>query len=276
MNIDELITKYREKGYSLVDARSTVCHDIILSKIFKSKFKEHITIKGGVVMHNISKSMRRATQDLDMDFIKYSLSDKAIRDFINTLDKVDDGINIEIDGQIEELKHQDYSGKRVFIRIYDTFGNTLENKLDLGVHKQFDIEQDEYCFNLNYIEDSISLLINSKEQIFTEKIKSLLKLGFRSGRYKDLFDFYYLITNTNLNKKKLLDCFHILIYQDDTMKENNINDIYSRLQSIFSSRVYRSNLNNPKSNWLDIEVDEAINSVLKYIDELSSEIITVL
>ena len=60
------------------------------------------------------------------------------------------------------------------------------------------------------------------------------------------------------------------------MKENNINDIYSRLQSIFSSRVYRSNLNNPKSNWLDIEVDEAINSVLKYIDELSSEIITVL
>jgi hypothetical protein len=52
--------------------------------------------------------MRRATQDLDMDFIKYSLSDKAIRDFINTLDKVDDGINIEIDGQIEELKHQDY------------------------------------------------------------------------------------------------------------------------------------------------------------------------
>ena len=74
MNIDELITKYREKVYSLVDARSTVCHYIILSKIFKSKFKEHITIKGGVVMHNISKSMRRATQDLDMDFIKYSLS----------------------------------------------------------------------------------------------------------------------------------------------------------------------------------------------------------
>ena len=81
MNIDELITKYREKGYSLVDARSTVCHDIILSKIFKSKFKEHITIKGGVVMHNISKSMRRATQDLDMDFNDYSDAGYFILDY---------------------------------------------------------------------------------------------------------------------------------------------------------------------------------------------------
>lgn len=30
MNIDELITKYKDKGYSISDARSTVCRDIIL------------------------------------------------------------------------------------------------------------------------------------------------------------------------------------------------------------------------------------------------------
>lgn len=275
MNIDELITKYREEGYTLIDARSTVCHDIILSKISKSKFKEHITIKGGVVMHNISKSMRRATQDLDMDFIKYSLSDNAVREFINRLDKVDDGIKIEIDGNIEELRHQDYSGKRVFIKVSDAYGNTLDNKLDLGVHKQFDIEQDEYYFNLNFMSDSVDLLINSKEQIFTEKLKSLLKLGFRSGRYKDLFDFYYLINNTKLDKKKLIKCFNVLIYQDEDMKENDITDIYSRLRSIFLSRVYRSNLNNPKNNWLDIGIDETINSVLKYIEELSNEMINI-
>ena len=274
MNLDELITSYRNDGYSLIDARSTVCHDIILSKIYRSKFKNHITIKGGVVMHNISNSTRRATQDLDMDFIKYSLSDEAIKNFINILNNVDDGINIEIEGNIEKLKHQDYSGKRVFIKLLDNYGNSLDNKIDLGVHNQIDIEQDEYYFNLNFLDDSISLLINSKEQIFCEKLKSLLKLGFRSGRHKDLFDFYFLINDTHLDKKKLLRCFDVLIYEDENMKERNIRDIYSRLRSIFSSPIYKSNLNNSKNNWLDIKVDDAIDSVLKYIEELDSVQIT--
>ena len=63
-----------------------------------------------------------------------------------------------------------------------------------------DIKQDEYCFDLSIINQNANLLINSKEQIFVEKIKSLLKLGFRSTRYKDLFDFYYLINRTDMSK----------------------------------------------------------------------------
>ena len=48
-------------------------------------------------MHSISQDKRRATRDLDLDFIKYSLEDKSI---INFIDKVDDGIHIEIVGKI--------------------------------------------------------------------------------------------------------------------------------------------------------------------------------
>ncbi len=33
-----------------------------------------------------------------------------------------------------------------------------------------------------------------------EKLKSLLKFGIRTTRYKDIFDIYYLINNTNINK----------------------------------------------------------------------------
>lgn len=33
-------------------------------------------------MHNISKDSRRATRDLDLDFIKYSLDDKSIKTLI--------------------------------------------------------------------------------------------------------------------------------------------------------------------------------------------------
>ena len=53
-----------------------------------------------------------------------------------------DGITITRIGEITELSQQDYNGKRVFIHIKDNFNNTIESKIDLGVHKHFDIEQE--------------------------------------------------------------------------------------------------------------------------------------
>ena len=223
-------------------------------------------------MHSISKDLRRATRDMDLDFIKYSLEDNSIIRFIEELSNVDDGIKIKMDGEIKELHHQDYDGKRVNIELFDKYGNKLKTKLDIGVHKLLDIKQDEYCFDLSIINKNANLLINSKEQIFVEKIKSLLKLGFRSTRYKDLFDFYYLINKTELDKEKLMNCFNILIFKDETMRENNIKDVVNRLQMTFNSNAYRNHLSNPKNNWLDITVDDAIMSVLKYIKSLGEKL----
>lgn len=223
-------------------------------------------------MHSISKDLRRATRDMDLDFIKYSLEDNSIIRFIDELSNVDDGIKIKIDGEIKELHHQDYDVKRVNIELFDKYGNKLKTKLDIGVHKLLDIKQDEYCFDLSIINKNANLLINSKEQIFVEKIKFLLKLGFRSTRYKDLFDFYYLINKTELDKEKLMNCFNILIFKDETMRENNIKDVVNRLQMTFNSNAYRNHLSNPKNNWLDITVDDAIMSVLKYIKSLGEKL----
>ena len=226
-------------------------------------------------MHSLSNSVRRATRDLDLDFIKYSLENESIRSFIDKLNSVGDNITIEIIGEMEELRHQDYSGKRVHIRLVDTNNYNIDTKLDIGVHNLFDLEQDDYYFNLDAIEDGVSLLINSPEQIFTEKLKSLLKLGFRSTRYKDLFDFYYLINNDKLDRKKLLKVFQVIIFDDNNMFEETVADIYSRLESIFNSNIYKRNLSDPKNNWLDIPVNVVIESVLKYIEELSSKVVGV-
>ncbi len=106
------------------------------------------------------------------------------------------------------------------------------------------------------------------EQIFTEKLKSLLKLGFRSTRYKDLFDFYYLIENNKLDKEKLINCIDILIFKDETMRENTIQNIVDRMKGTLNSQRYRNNSNSPKVNWLEIPIEETINIVLDYISSL--------
>lgn len=271
MNIKDAILFYQNKGYEYADAESKVSQDIVLSKIWNSKYKNNITIKGGVVMYNISNNIRRATRDLDIDFIKYSLEDESIRNFIYSLNNDKDNIKIEIVGNIALLHHQDYDGKRVLIKISDKYGNSINTKLDIGVHKLFELEQEEYYFDLSLINKQINLLINSKEQIFVEKLKSLLKLGFVSTRYKDIFDFYYLVNISKLNKKKLLKNIEILIFNDDKMRENNIEDILNRLSKTLKSSRYINHLNDPVVNWLDIPIEDAINSLLKYIEELSEE-----
>ena len=186
------------------------------------------------------------------------------------INNVNDNIEIKIYGTIKKLHHQDYDGKRVNIKLSDTFGNTINTKLDIGVHKEFDIEQDEYCFSLDIFNQNVNLLINSVEQILTEKLKSLLKLGFRSTRYKDLFDFYYLINVVGIDKLKLEKCFEILIYNDKNMKENNISDIILRLKQILNSKRYLTMLSDPKVNWLNIPTQEVISSVLKYFDNFET------
>ena len=197
----------------------------------------------------------------------------SIKNFIKTLSDIKDGIKIKIVDKITPIHHQDYAGKRVNLKITDTFDNTIYTKLDIGVHKLFELEQEEYCFSFDLYKNSANLLINSMEQIFTEKLKSLLKLGFRSTRYKDLFDFYYLIENNKLDKDKLINCIEILIFKDETVRENTIQDIINRMKGTLNSQRYRNNLNSPKVNWLEIPIEETIDIVLDYISSLEKSIV---
>lgn len=269
MDIGKLVNLYVNNGYELTDAMAKVSQDIILLKISRSSLSHNVTIKGGVVMHNISKNKRRATRDVDFDFIKYSLDDKSIINFIKKLDKVDDGVKIIITGKIEELHHQDYSGKRVYITLIDEKNYRVNSKLDIGVHKDFDIEQEEYCFDLDVINDSATLFINSKEQMFTEKLKSLLRFAYISTRYKDISDFYYLIKYGDLNKNKLEEYINKIIFRDSTLKVNTFEDIYQILKSLFSNKRFVSNLSNVKVNWLDISSEKIISCILEYIKEFA-------
>lgn len=72
---------------------------------------------------------------------------------------------------IEELKHQDYHGKTIKVRITDGEGTFVESKIDIDVHKHLELEQQEYCFDVCMDDEGASLLKNSKEQSVTEKRK---------------------------------------------------------------------------------------------------------
>ena len=94
-DLKELTDIVKKDGYSDLNAEAKVCQDIVLAAIAKSSLSRNVTIKGGVVMRSITGNIRRATQDMDFDFIRYSLSEESIRAFIEKLNCLD-GIRISI------------------------------------------------------------------------------------------------------------------------------------------------------------------------------------
>ena len=205
MNLQEMMDMYYEDGLTRELAAARVCQDIVLKAIAIGPLNRNVTVKGGVVMRSLTNNNRRATRDIDLDFIHYSIEDESIRAFIEKLNCIPE-IKLEIVGSIEELKHQDYHGKSIKVRITDNEGTSVESKIDIGVHKHLELEQEEYCFDVCMDDEGASLLKNSREQSVVEKLRALLIFGVNDKRYKDIYDVYYL-------KDYLKYLFHQTIYQ---------------------------------------------------------------
>lgn len=266
MNLNDMMDLYQEEGLTRDLASARVCQDIVLKAISDGPLNRNVTVKGGVVMRSITGNNRRATRDIDLDFIHYSLSDEAIREFIRKIDCID-GIKIEIVGEIEELKHQDYHGKRIEITISDDYGNTVRSKVDIGVHKHFDLEQDTYCFDICMDEHGVSLLKNTNEQSFSEKLRSLLMFGPNSRRYKDVYDMYYLKDASDDNK--IRRAIQILILDDPGMRETSMSDIVRRITDTFNDEQYMKRASDSGQRWIDEDIHVIATEIIEYISELN-------
>ncbi len=262
MNLQQMMEMYYEDGLTRELAAARVCQDIVLKAIATGPLNRNVTIKGGVVMRSLTNNNRRATRDIDLDFIHYSIDDVAIREFVRKLNCVQ-GIVLDIVGEIEELKHQDYHGKSIKVRITDEEGTFVESKIDIGVHKYLELEQEEYCFDVCMDDEGASLLINSKEQSVTEKLRALLIFGSNDRRYKDIYDMYYL--RDHIDKEKLLKYIKILIFDDDTMREKSMTDIANRVENSFKDKDYLRRISTSRQRWIDEDIEVIATGIINFL-----------
>lgn len=188
--------------------------------------------------------------------------------FINRLNCLS-GIKFDLEGKIEKLSQQEYRGKRAHITVRDTPGYIIHSKIDLGVHARAEIEQEDYCFDVCVDDEGASLLINSKEQIFVEKLCSLLRWGVFSTRFKDVYDIYYLSNFLDVNR--LLKYLDIYIFSDSSMRENCLDDVLNRMRGIFANGSYIKLLEKSESaNWMNVDPSLAMKGILCFLSGLSS------
>jgi len=189
LNLREMMDEYAEEGLTRALASSRVCQDIVLKALAEGPLSRNVTIKGGVVMRSLTKNNRRATSDIDLDFIHYSLDDEGA-----------------------------------------------------------------------------TLLKNTYEQSFVEKLRSLLEFGANSRRYKDIFDMYYL--RTVVSEDKMKELMDILIFDDPDMFENSVDDIVRRLKGTFKDEQYLKRVSESRQRWMDNEIHEISNGIVEYIMKL--------
>ena len=265
MDLRKMMQVYQEDGLEVDLASARVCQDIVLMAIANGPLNRNVTIKGGVVMRSITNNNRRATRDIDLDFIHYSLANESIKSFVDKMNCID-GVEISIDGEIEELKHQDYHGKSIKVKIEDQNGTIIRSKIDIGVHKHFEIEQDEYCFDVCMDEAGASLLKNTVEQSFVEKLRALLIFGSNSRRHKDIFDMYYL--KDIVDDKKIRDAIQLLIFDDEAMRENDYESIITRLENAFTDKQYLQRVSGSRQRWIDEDIEVIADGIIDWIKNL--------
>lgn len=265
MNLQEMMDIYYEDGLTRELAAARVCQDIVLKAIADGPLNRNVTIKGGVVMRSLTSNNRRATRDIDLDFIHYSIEEEAIREFIKKLDCIQ-GIKLEMIGDIEELKHQDYHGKSIKVRITDVEGTFVESKIDIGVHKHLELDQEEYCFDVCMDDEGASLLKNSKEQSITEKLRALLIFGVNDKRYKDIYDMYYL--KDYIDAEKLLQYIGLLIFDDTQMRENSMEDIIKRVEMSFEDKRFLKRISTSRQRWIDEDIEDIADGIVTFLKQL--------
>ena len=268
MNFKAIAATLKAAGYSPRKADAKIAHDLLLKAIEGSGFHDKVTIKGGVVMSGITDAVRRATMDLDFDFLGYSLGDVSIKRFVQRLNRAAE-CKIQIDGEIQELHQREYRGKRIYLLLTDDVGHSIRTKVDIGVHSYKSIEQVDFRFKVISDDDGVVLLVNPKEQIFVEKLKSLLRLGVVSTRYKDVYDLFYLSSRVDVD---VLDGYiRLFIFEDEDMLENSVADVERRLASIFSNKKFMKRMANPDYAWLDVPVETVIGTLLGFFKKRTKD-----
>lgn len=266
MDLKAIRDTYIDEGVDFQNATARTCRDVLLTLISESRMADRITVKGGVVMQQISGDRRRATRDLDLDFVRYSIADESIRSFIAAICPKGSCVRLKVIGPIEELKHQDYRGKRVHLRITDPLGTSMETKLDLGVHDKLSLGQEELWFDTMLQDDAVALMANGKEQICAEKLRSLMRIGIASTRFKDIYDAYYLLCLEGVNLKAFDEAMRTLVYDDSGMRENDCRDAHARLSRIFNDRRFFRNLARSRDNWLGVNPRDATEGILRALE----------
>ena len=245
----------------------------ILEKISKSKYKNHIILKGGLLISSLIGVEMRSTLDMDTTIRGLPMNEENISKILHEI------LEITIDADIvyrliklERIRKED---------LYEDFCATITCRYGkINANLNIDIttgdiitpKEIQYSYEKILEEGSISILTYTIETIIAEKFETISSRNITTTRARDFYDLYmlYKLYKSKIDRNVLKEAI--------TLTSQHRNSFYLVLQykeivKIFYQSNYLKNLwdkyiqNNPYAKEISfddtISIYEEIGSILE-------------
>lgn len=60
-----------------------------------------------------------------------------------------------------------------------------------------------------------------------------------------------------------------VIFDDSSMKENNMSEVLKRIKQTFSNKQYKSQLSTTDKNWLNLDIEKVLSTIMIFFEKIS-------
>ena len=243
----------------------------VLMRLEKSKYRDNIILKGGVLLSSIIGSNMRTTKDIDATLKSISLNEKSIKNIFEEILSLDIIFKIE---NINDIRQNDiYGGYR--INVYGEF-DILKTHFFIEVTTGDIITPREikYKYNSIFENKTINVMAYTIETIIAEKFHSIISKNITTTRAKDFYDVYMLVNNSlnTIDKSILIKAIKRTFNHRNTYYDiKSLNEIFE----IIKNSIVLKDLFNTYSKRLEyaknVKYEDTIDAIRKIIYTLESE-----
>lgn len=170
----------------------------VLERISKSKYKNQIILKGGLLLTSIIGNDNRTTRDMDATLKGIPLALKNVEKMFNEILCIDvnDGVTFEIIS-IKDIRLEDeYGGYRLNI-LSKLDNNKTYITIELTTGDVVTPREIMYTYNCIFDNKKIPIMAYTIETILAEKLHTIISRGLLNTRLKDFYDVFILVNTKN-------------------------------------------------------------------------------
>ena len=249
----------------------------VLMRLEKSKYRNNIILKGGVLLSSIIGEDLRTTKDIDATLKSLPLNIETIRNIFGevlTID-IDDNVYFEI-VSIKDIRLEDeYGGFKINVK--GTFDKIRTNFfIEITTGDIITPREIKYKYNSIFEDRTINIMAYTIETIIAEKFESIISKNITTTRAKDFYDLYMLMNKNknDINNKNLVKATENTFNKRNTEFDiDNFKEIIELLsESNALKRVfidYQEKLEYTKQ----VDFNDTILAIKDIVDILDSELV---
>lgn len=251
----------------------------VLMRLEKSKYRNNIILKGGVLLSSIIGEDLRTTKDIDATLKSLPLNIVSIRNIFEEILSIDidDNVTFEI-ANIKDIRLEDeYGGFRINVK--GTFDKIRTNFfIEITTGDIITPREIKYKYNSIFEDKKINIMAYTIETIIAEKVESIISKNITTTRAKDFYDLYMLMNKhkNDINNRNIVKAIENTFNKRNT--EFNIDNFKEIVEILEDSNVlkrvftdYQSKLEYTK----EVSFDDTIKAINIIIGILESELVEV-